>query len=489
MPKTIRNGRLMAALLALVMAIGVLPTEVLAAKASQTDWYFLFAVFKNVDAVGNGGSGGKQHAKYTMPQDEVDFVREDAQAFEKYMRSAGMMRAHADVVEIDAAITDLADNNGESWLSPEKAEPLLAGRVDLNKYDHVFCVVSLNDLYTTYLGLTGPAFANGTGHTCINLKNWAYCLEALRSGREDFPSMYVHEFLHFTNQLNGKWGKEYSLHDIRLNFYMPDDDSGKGCYTDIILNRARGNAGTGVDPIVWQYPPHALRTMSELTIPSGVTGIGSWAFGYRGDPGALAKVSIPASVTSIGYSAFYNSGLTDVYYGGTEEQWKAIRIGEFNEALTRANIHCQPSEPADEKPAALTPTRFTDVAAFSPFAEAIQWAVERGITTGKTETTFAPGENCTIGQILTFLWRASGSPAPSGNAGFTDVPADADYARAVAWAVSADVTSGTSAATFSPEEVCTRGQIAAFLYRAFARHRRQTARPGQHRTQDQGMQG
>ena len=159
--------------------------------------------------------------------------------------------------------------------------------------------------------------------------------------------------------------------------------------------------------------------------------------------------------------------------------------------------------------------KFTDVAADSPFAKAIAWAVEEGITTGKTETTFGPSDTCTVSHILTFLWRANGKPgAVEGTADrdcaakwaveqkmmeegadvsaactramavtflwqangspetktdkeFTDVAADAAFAPAVAWAVEHNVTSGTGDGTaFSPDNTCTRGQIVTFLFRA-----------------------
>ncbi|WP_312635641.1 S-layer homology domain-containing protein [Oscillibacter sp.] len=166
---------------------------------------------------------------------------------------------------------------------------------------------------------------------------------------------------------------------------------------------------------------------------------------------------------------------------------------------------------------------FTDVAAGSYCFDAVQWAVAQNITTGVTTTSFAPGETCTKAQILTFLWRANGQPEPaaanpftdvterdyfyktalwaaeqglvSGSAfgasapctramtveylwtlagkpeaekstAFPDVPADAAYAKAVAWAVEQGVTTGKTTDTFAPDAVCTRGQIATFLHRA-----------------------
>ena len=162
---------------------------------------------------------------------------------------------------------------------------------------------------------------------------------------------------------------------------------------------------------------------------------------------------------------------------------------------------------------------FTDVKKTDWFAEPVLWAVEKNITAGTSDTTFSPNADCTTAQILSFLWRANGSPKPtmvnpfsdvkSGDwyaaawayekglvsgtafggdtlctrsmavtymwkaagspsaraASFTDVSAGAEYADAVAWAVEQGVTAGTSDTTFSPDSVCTRGQIVSFLYR------------------------
>ncbi|MCI9512547.1 MAG: hypothetical protein HFG13_09225, partial [Oscillibacter sp.] len=168
-----------------------------------------------------------------------------------------------------------------------------------------------------------------------------------------------------------------------------------------------------------------------------------------------------------------------------------------------------PAEPAAPK--------FTDVSASSPFAAAIDWAVGKEITLGKTETTFGPGDPCTVSHILTFLWRANGKPgAEEGTADrdsaakwavekemiaedadlaatctrsmavtfmwkaagspeaetekeFTDVAADAEYAAAVAWAVENEITAGTGdGTTFAPANPCNRGQIVTFLFRQLA---------------------
>ena len=167
---------------------------------------------------------------------------------------------------------------------------------------------------------------------------------------------------------------------------------------------------------------------------------------------------------------------------------------------------------------------FADVRLNAYYADAVAWAVDNGITNGKTPTTFAPNESCTHGQILTFLWRslgqpwsdveppiamkgdeyyyeaarwaaendmigadfdpnalcnrayavlyiwqAFGRPAPSGESPFTDVPAHWSSATAVAWAVENGVTNGATATTFNPGKICNRGEIVTFLYRYFGK--------------------
>ena len=262
--------------------------------------------------------------------------------------------------------------------------------------------------------------------------------------------------------------------------------------------------------------------LGKIDIPNGVTSIGNSAFWGCS---SLASVTIPASVTSIDYGAFMEcDSLTDVYYGGTEAQWAAIEINNnqnYNDALLNATIHYG-SAPAVEEPVEQpeTVSGFSDVVVGMWYSEPVAWAVENNITNGTSATTFSPDSTCTRGQIITFLWRAAGSPEPTGAAEFTDVAAGAYYEKATAWAaengmtegdtfspeapctremavefmwkyagspsadaasftdVSSDavnwavaegVTNGTTDTTFSPDSICNRGQIVTFLYRAFAK--------------------
>ena len=96
----------------------------------------------------------------------------------------------------------------------------------------------------------------------------------------------------------------------------------------------------------------------------------------------------------------------------------------------------------------------------------MKWAAAEGITGGTTATTFSPNAPCTRAQIVTFLWRAAGSPEPENLSDFSDVSADAYYAKAVAWALENGITGGTGNGMFSPDATCTRSQSVTFLYRA-----------------------
>ncbi len=110
---------------------------------------------------------------------------------------------------------------------------------------------------------------------------------------------------------------------------------------------------------------------------------------------------------------------------------------------------------------------FTDVADKAYYRDAVEWAVENGITKGTTATTFSPNATCTRAQAVTFLWRAAGSPEPETRAmPFTDIPVGSYYYDAVLWAVENGITKGTSDTTFSPNMTCTRAQIVAFLWRS-----------------------
>ena len=117
-------------------------------------------------------------------------------------------------------------------------------------------------------------------------------------------------------------------------------------------------------------------------------------------------------------------------------------------------------------PASKTSTMpFTDVPVGSYYYDAVLWAVENGITKGTSDTTFSPNMTCSRAQIITFLWRSEKSPAAGTANPFADVKSTAYYADAVLWAVKENITKGTTSTTFSPNADCTRAQIVTFLWR------------------------
>lgn len=109
--------------------------------------------------------------------------------------------------------------------------------------------------------------------------------------------------------------------------------------------------------------------------------------------------------------------------------------------------------------------RFCDVVASAYYADAVAWMIAEGITTGVSNLLYGPDQILTRGQMVTFLWRAAGSPSGGPGHGFVDVPADAFYSEAVRWARAQGITTGTSALTFSPEQWVTRGQLVTLLWR------------------------
>ena len=138
--------------------------------------------------------------------------------------------------------------------------------------------------------------------------------------------------------------------------------------------------------------------------------------------------------------------------------------GKFTFTMPNGKV----SVSATFKQTTVTPpsTGFVDVPASAYYADAVKWAVEKGITTGTSATTFSPEASCTRAQMVTFLWRAAGSPAPKATTtAFTDLDKSAYYYDAVLWAVEQGITTGTSATTFSPNATVTRGQTVTFLYR------------------------
>ena len=164
-------------------------------------------------------------------------------------------------------------------------------------------------------------------------------------------------------------------------------------------------------------------------------------------------------------SAWYHDG---VHYCIAEGLIKGYDTGLLgpNDVASRGQVVTLLWRAAGSPKPETTDCPFTDVEPSAFYYEAMLWAVEQGITKGTSETTFAPNEICTRSQVVTFLWRAAGSPKPGTEAcPFTDVKSDSFYSEAMLWAVEQGITTGTTPTTFQPLKSCTRAEIATFLYR------------------------
>ena len=257
-------------------------------------------------------------------------------------------------------------------------------------------------------------------------------------------------------------------------------------------------------------------TVRELVIPEGTESIPDHAFGNCGD---ITSVTLPVSLRSIGVSAFSGCGkLAAVNYAGLRDEWSSVTVGDGNSELSHAKLIC--AEPVHEHSytAEITPptcvkegyTVYTcgcgdsykgdiraplghsysagrctrcgmsdegdfpteditlfDIADLIPsFQESIKWAVHMKITTGYSDRSFRPDAVCTRGHVVTFLWRAAGSPEPVTQLNaFTDVSIDSPFYKAILWAAEKGITTGYDDRSFRPNDPCTRAHVVTFLWR------------------------
>ena len=212
-------------------------------------------------------------------------------------------------------------------------------------------------------------------------------------------------------------------------------------------------------------------TVLERT-SSGGGGGGSSSYSVSVDSGRNGSVSVSpknaSKGTTVTITVTPDAGYVLDELTVTDKNGDAIRLtnkgdGKYTFTMPSGKVTVEASFVEEDD---LDTSAFGDVSSDAYYYEAVLWAVEKGITSGTSAATFSPDASCTRGQIVTFLWRAAGSPRASGANPFTDVSADAYYYDAVLWAVSQGITSGTSETTFSPDATVTRGQTVTFLYRA-----------------------
>ena len=237
---------------------------------------------------------------------------------------------------------------------------------------------------------------------------------------------------------------------VQLSALNPNSDDDKNCEAYKLVTKYMTKYypewSTRYDAVLRSYDSYATPA-SGSTFKDTWSGNFSWNLDGTGltDPDGYANMSAAEILADL--------------FGENTEQPSVPVIPSQPSTPVRPSQPSQPEQPSQKG--------FNDVKPGDYFYDAVNWAVEKGITTGTSATTFSPNASCTRAQIVTFLWRASGSPEPkTASNPFTDVAANAYYCKAVLWAVENGITTGTSATTFSPDAPCTRAQGVTFLWRA-----------------------
>ena len=214
-------------------------------------------------------------------------------------------------------------------------------------------------------------------------------------------------------------------------------------FTDLILRQSSSNLS--IQSIFSKIEPRSIHTVGRSWVEKAETCTTDGTMGYQ--------CSVCGAKFYEPIKAHHNWTLAEEYVPATDVHgsglYRCDRCGE-----TKTDEICISGA-------------FTDMPAYDNWAHpGIDWAVFNGITNGTSGTTFSPGQGCTRGQVVTFLWRAAGKPEPENRqTPFTDLKEGGFYLDAVAWAVENGITAGMTPDTFAPDVTCTRGQIVTFLWR------------------------
>ena len=290
------------------------------------------------------------------------------------------------------------------------------------------------------------------------------------------------------NATNGKWTVTYPAGKMTLDavskdagvVYYKTYDNGNGILTLAFASRDAIEKDNALFTLTFTGDGSAKDvtvTCDELNKPAGSSSSGGGGGG--GSTGTDSAVALPSGVTGGSVSSstdkakpgdtvtitvqpdegYVPGAVTVVDKDGKEIAVKDLGNGKYSFVMPTGKVDVQVTfAPATGG--------FADVPTDAYYREAVLWAVEKGVTNGVSDTLFGPDQACTRAQIVTFLWRAAGSPEPTAAGGFTDVPADAYYAKAVAWAVENGITTGVAEGVFAPDATCTRAQSVTFLFRA-----------------------
>ena len=279
--------RLLPLLLALCMALSLLPGTALAAEPSISPraamaggqaeepavWRFLFVILKKNDITYRDVNGVTRRETNAMTSAEVQAIRYACGHFKTYFtKNAGkLVKPVIDIVEITTPITQLSatavsgspGKNDSLRLSWSDCLPLIRSKRDVSQYDHVTAIANLNTIQTpSYWGLTGGGFPQGTGYSFVNTMSREKCLHYFSSSQPFPSSVFVHEFLHFAhNWSKSRTGQEPSVNNHQAVQYGYDDSNHGKFYADLINKRVVDSSGNpaGIDPAAWANPPCAVR--------------------------------------------------------------------------------------------------------------------------------------------------------------------------------------------------------------------------------------
>ena len=286
----------------------------------------------------------------------------------------------------------------------------------------------------------------------------------------------------------------FSECDNLESIVIPDSVTSLGAQAFAVCNNLRSVSlsknlvNTGNGTFMW------CPSLTEVVIPEGITIVDDFAF-FNCDN--LEKVTLSETVESIGQEAFsdcdklaeivcpaglkylddravaspnlsrltFTGDAPEIHANAFQRITATAFYPEGNETWTKDVMQNYGGTitwiPYDDNP-------FTDVPKGSFYFDPVLWAVEHGITTGASETTFAPNDSCMRAHVVTFLWRAAGQPEPTSTVNpFEDVKESDFYYKAVLWAVENGITNGADAAHFNPFGICNRAQVVTFLHRAF----------------------
>ena len=240
--------------------------------------------------------------------------------------------------------------------------------------------------------------------------------------------------------------------------------------------------GTAPQDVAWRSQDPSIATVDQsgrvTAVAEGYTEI--YAESREGE-GVKARCQVNVADSYLGKPLYYSDVKEGAFYydavaWATCQQLEGKGIDVFgslgvDKGCTRMEIvRYLWKLMGSPQPADIDSEPFQDAPTFRSNRDdyyAIQWAVENGVTSGTSATTFSPNDTVTRAQAVTFLYRLAGRPSVAGSAGFADVPAGNWFADAAVWAVREGITNGTSATTFTPDKECTRGEILTFLYRQF----------------------